>query len=125
MTTKAPTLAKLIHEHRLKRGLNKAELARLVGVTDVCVSYWERGTIKQVGHERLSKIASIIGLSPYRMLDIDEEEMFMLSSEEMAQRKAVFKKLEDSQKGKSGVQLTKEEVALLVEKTSLRDSFAR
>ena len=37
----------------MEAGLSKAALARRVGVSDVTISYWESGTIKQIGHERL------------------------------------------------------------------------
>ncbi|WP_224750210.1 helix-turn-helix domain-containing protein [Halomonas sp. ML-15] len=50
-----------IKQLRLKAGLNKAALARLVGVSDVTISYWESGAIKQIGHERLVALANAFG----------------------------------------------------------------
>lgn len=54
MQALGPRIKKL----RLEAGLNKAALARLVGVSDVTVSYWESGAIKQIGHERLVALAN-------------------------------------------------------------------
>ncbi|APX92391.1 hypothetical protein BWR19_05240 [Halomonas sp. 1513] len=50
-----------IKQLRLEAGLNKAALARLVGVSDVTISYWESGAIKQIGHERLVALANAFG----------------------------------------------------------------
>ncbi|WP_244613170.1 helix-turn-helix domain-containing protein [Modicisalibacter radicis] len=40
--------------------MSKAALARRVGVSDVTISYWESGTIKQIGHERLVALAEAL-----------------------------------------------------------------
>ncbi|KXS38354.1 MAG: XRE family transcriptional regulator [Halomonadaceae bacterium T82-2] len=45
---------------RLKANLSKAALARRVGVSDVTISYWESGTIRQIGHERLLALADAL-----------------------------------------------------------------
>lgn len=50
-----------IKQLRLEAGLNKAALARLVGVSDVTISYWESGAIRQIGHERLVALANAFG----------------------------------------------------------------
>ncbi|SDL00034.1 Helix-turn-helix [Franzmannia pantelleriensis] len=50
-----------IKQLRLEAGLNKAALARLVGVSDVTISYWESGAIRQIGHERLVALAGAFG----------------------------------------------------------------
>ncbi|WP_412176367.1 helix-turn-helix domain-containing protein [Halomonas sp. HP20-15] len=44
----------------MKANLSKAALARRVGVSDVTISYWESGTIKQIGHERLVALAEAL-----------------------------------------------------------------
>lgn len=54
------SLGARIKHFRLKAGLSKAALARHVGVSDVTVSYWESGAIKQVGHERLVALAEAL-----------------------------------------------------------------
>lgn len=68
---------------RLRAELSKAALARRVGVSDVTISYWESGTIKQIGHERLQALAEALECSladllgdtspssqPYGILDL-------------------------------------------------------
>lgn len=54
---------------RLDAGMNKAELARAVGVTDVSVHYWENGTIKNIGHQSLMKLAQTFGITVSELLD--------------------------------------------------------
>ncbi|MFC3282368.1 helix-turn-helix domain-containing protein [Litchfieldella rifensis] len=54
---------------RQQAGLNKAALARLVGVSDVTISYWESGAIKQIGHERLVALACALGCPLSELLD--------------------------------------------------------
>ncbi|MBB3191490.1 helix-turn-helix domain-containing protein [Halomonas cerina] len=54
------TLGPRIKQLRLEAKLNKAALARRVGVSDVTISYWESGAIKQIGHERLVALAKAL-----------------------------------------------------------------
>lgn len=54
---------------RQQANLNKAALARLVGVSDVTISYWESGAIKQIGHERLVALAEALGCPLSELLD--------------------------------------------------------
>ncbi|MCK0751442.1 helix-turn-helix domain-containing protein [Chromohalobacter japonicus] len=49
--------------------MSKAALARRVGVSDVTISYWESGTIKQVGHERLIALADALHCPLERLLE--------------------------------------------------------
>lgn len=58
-----------IKQLRLLAKLNKAALARQVGVSDVTISYWESGAIKQIGHERLVALAEALGCPLSRLLD--------------------------------------------------------
>ena len=51
--------------------MSKAALARRVGVSDVTISYWESGTIKQIGHERLVALTSALCCSIKQLLDDD------------------------------------------------------
>jgi transcriptional regulator with XRE-family HTH domain len=53
-------LGSRIKQLRLKAKLSKAALARRVGVSDVTISYWESGTIRQIGHERLVALAGAL-----------------------------------------------------------------
>ena len=58
-----------IKQLRLRAGLSKAALARRVGVSDVTISYWESGTIKQIGHERLQALAESLKCSLGELLE--------------------------------------------------------
>ncbi|MGR4069061.1 helix-turn-helix domain-containing protein [Halomonas sp. LR3S48] len=65
------SLGERIKHLRLEASLNKAALARKVGVSDVTISYWESGAIKQIGHERLVALADALGCSLARLLESD------------------------------------------------------
>ncbi|GAB2795436.1 hypothetical protein GCM10027040_22320 [Halomonas shantousis] len=62
-------LGNRIKHLRVKSGLSKAALARRVGVSDVTISYWESGTIKQIGHERLIALAQALDCPLKDLLD--------------------------------------------------------
>ncbi|WP_111412571.1 helix-turn-helix domain-containing protein [Billgrantia lactosivorans] len=62
-------LGERIKHLRLQANLNKAALARKVGVSDVTISYWESGAIKQIGHERLVALADALGCSLAQLLE--------------------------------------------------------
>ncbi len=66
------TLGPRIKRLRLEAKLNKAALARRVGVSDVTISYWESGAIKQIGHERLVALAAALGCPLSALLDDDD-----------------------------------------------------
>ncbi len=63
------SLGPRIKELRLEANLNKAALARRVGVSDVTISYWESGAIKQIGHERLVALAQALGCPLSRLIE--------------------------------------------------------
>ncbi|MDN6315325.1 MAG: helix-turn-helix domain-containing protein, partial [Halomonas sp.] len=65
------SLGARIKHFRLKARLSKAALARHVGVSDVTVSYWESGTIKQIGHERLVALADALNCPLTALLEGD------------------------------------------------------
>lgn len=58
-----------IKELREAAGMTKADLSRAVEVTDVTVGYWESGEIKQIGSEKLLKLADVFGISVSELLD--------------------------------------------------------
>lgn len=58
-----------IRDLREAAGMSKATLARAVGVTDVTVGYWESGAIKNIGADKLIKLANTFGLSVSDLLD--------------------------------------------------------
>lgn len=62
-------LGSRIKRLRVQASLSKAALARRVGVSDVTISYWESGTIKQIGHERLLALAEALDCTLGDLLD--------------------------------------------------------
>lgn len=52
-----------ITRFRIQAGLSKAELARRAKTTDVSITYWEAGSIKQIGHERLLALAAALNMT--------------------------------------------------------------
>ncbi|WP_275286949.1 helix-turn-helix domain-containing protein [Halomonas elongata] len=67
------TLGPRIKQLRMEAQLNKAALARRVGVSDVTISYWESGTIKQIGHARLVALARALGCPLSTLLNGNSE----------------------------------------------------
>lgn len=65
------SLGERIKHLRVQASLNKAALARKVGVSDVTISYWESGAIKQIGHERLVALADALGCTLSQLLEGD------------------------------------------------------
>lgn len=63
------TLGSRIKRLREQASLSKAALARRVGVSDVTISYWESGTIKQIGHERLLALSEALDCTLSDLLD--------------------------------------------------------
>ncbi|WP_163576335.1 helix-turn-helix domain-containing protein [Halomonas faecis] len=61
-----------IKQLRQRANLNKAALARKVGVSDVTISYWESGAIKQIGHERLVALAEALQCPLSQLLEGDD-----------------------------------------------------
>ncbi|TFH86437.1 helix-turn-helix domain-containing protein [Billgrantia azerbaijanica] len=66
------SLGPRIKQLRQEANLNKAALARKVGVSDVTISYWESGAIKQIGHERLVALAEALQCPLSRLLEGDD-----------------------------------------------------
>lgn len=58
-----------IKELRTTAGMNKATLARHVGVSDVTIGYWENGTIKNMSADKLLRIADTFAMSVSELLD--------------------------------------------------------
>jgi transcriptional regulator with XRE-family HTH domain len=117
-------LGSLIKEHRLEKGFNKAELGRRVGVSDVSVSYYESGAIKQIGHERLGRLVQVLDINIYDVLAIDEREYFQLSAQEEASKRQLLLKLQERVEEEESAVLSPAEIRLLTKSTSLKESLA-
>lgn len=62
------TLGRNIRRHRLAKGLDCCELARLTGVTPMSISYYERG-LRTPRVENISKIAAALGVTVTDLLE--------------------------------------------------------
>ncbi|MEK9943248.1 MAG: helix-turn-helix transcriptional regulator [Gammaproteobacteria bacterium] len=63
------TFAERLVKAREDRGLNKAELARLIGCTRAALSKWERGETGDVSAVTLARIADQLGVDMRTLLD--------------------------------------------------------
>ena len=68
----ANTLGKIIYDGREKQGISKREFAKLLGVSERTISYWESIDIE---NSRRSKLSHLIQLSIILKIPID---MFIL-----------------------------------------------
>lgn len=90
-----------IRDERQKRGLTQEELGKLIGVSKVAISHYERGE-EQPKVEKLSKLVEILNLTPNYILghDIDavleseESYVFKISKAELE----ILKQLRNHQK---------------------------
>lgn len=90
-----------IKEERLKRNLTQEELGKLIGVSKVAISHYERGE-EQPKMEKLVKLSEVLNLTPNYILgnDVDvvlEDEVtycFKISKSELE----VIKQLRNHQK---------------------------
>lgn len=62
-------LKEKIKELREAAGMNKAELGRKIGVSDVTINYWETGKVKSISSDNLLAVAGAFGLSVSELLD--------------------------------------------------------
>lgn len=65
-------LSKRIKQLREEAGINKAGLARRIGVSDVSVHYWESGAISHIRHNNLERLARVFGLTVSELLNEPE-----------------------------------------------------
>lgn len=63
------TLGRRIHRLRLEAGLSAAELGRRVGVSDVTISHWESGRVRQFKHGHLLSVCGVFGITVSEMID--------------------------------------------------------
>ncbi|MGO2241110.1 MAG: helix-turn-helix domain-containing protein [Halomonas sp.] len=113
-------IGKRIQYYREKTGLNKAALAKEIGVSDVSVGYWESGQIKQIGHDRLAKLSIALNVSIEELLGLSGVRDNYLEDETKKQRlhDALIKIAEHYSTGEP-LFLDTRDVALLVENTHL------
>lgn len=58
------SISTVIKERRTKLGMTLADVASKMGVSEATVQRWESGTIKNLRHERIGRLAEVLGVSP-------------------------------------------------------------
>ena len=58
------TLSEVLKSRRKSLGLTLAQIADEMGVTEATVQRWESGNIKSLRHEKISRLAKILKVSP-------------------------------------------------------------
>ena len=65
-------ISSVLKSRRKELGLTLAQIAAQIGVTEATVQRWESGNIKSLRHERIAKLAEILGVSPAVLMGWDE-----------------------------------------------------
>lgn len=65
-------ISSVLKSRRKELGLTLAQIAAQIGVTEATVQRWESGNIKSLRHERIAKLAEILGVAPAVLMGWDE-----------------------------------------------------
>ena len=65
------TIGDLIRTKRAELGLTLEEIGRATGVTKSTVKKWENGSIKNIGHNKISALANILQINPAVLVAAD------------------------------------------------------
>ena len=66
-------IGELLYKRRKELGLTLEEVGDAVGVGKSTVRKWEKGIIKNMGRDKLSKIASVLRIDPVLLVPSEEE----------------------------------------------------
>jgi transcriptional regulator with XRE-family HTH domain len=66
------SISSVLKIRRKELGLTLAQIAEQIGVTEATVQRWESGNIKSLRHERITKLAEILGVSPAVLMGWEE-----------------------------------------------------
>ena len=66
------TINERIRELRLRRGLTLVEVADVVGVREATIQRYESGSIKNISHEAICKMAILFRCSPSYLMGWDD-----------------------------------------------------
>ena len=66
-------IGELLYKRRKELGLTLEEVGDAVGVGKSTVRKWEKGMIKNMGRDKLSKIASVLRIDPVQLVPSEEE----------------------------------------------------
>ncbi len=65
-------ISEVISKRRNKLGLTLAEVAAQMGVSEATVQRWEHGTIKNLRHDRIGRLAEVLMVSPAVLMGWEE-----------------------------------------------------
>lgn len=67
-------LSSVLKQRRKELGLTLAQIADAMGVAEATVQRWESGNIKSIRHEKISKLAEILMVSPSALMGWEQSE---------------------------------------------------
>lgn len=67
-------LSSVLKQRRKELGLTLAQIADAMGVAEATVQRWESGNIKSIRHEKISKLAEILMVSPSTLMGWEQSE---------------------------------------------------
>lgn len=69
-----PELSTVLRQRRQELGLTLAQIADKMGVAEATVQRWESGNIKTVRHEKIGRLAEILGVTPAQLMGWEESD---------------------------------------------------
>lgn len=84
------SLQAVLKMRRKELSLTLKEIADRMGVTEATVQRWESGNIKNLRHERITKLAEILDTTPAYLMGWDELPDKAEQSEEEAENEELF-----------------------------------
>ena len=67
-------LSSVLKQRRKELGLTLAQIADAMGVAEATVQRWESGNIKSIRHEKISRLAEILNVSPAALMGWEQSE---------------------------------------------------
>ena len=83
-------ISSVLKARRKELGLTLAQIAAQIGVTEATVQRWESGNIKSLRHERIAKLAEILGVAPAVLMGWDEPDNSSLPSPTITEDTVTF-----------------------------------
>ena len=88
-------IGKMMYERRKELGLTLEEVGAEVGVGKSTVRKWENGMIKNMGRDKIARLAKVLKLSPVDFVPSDSS--FELSAEDLRLLRAFHNSSTDAQ----------------------------
>ena len=75
-------LSTVLKQRRKELGLTLLQIADAVGVTEATVQRWESGNIKTLRHDKITKLADVLQVSPAALMGWDDKSILELVAED-------------------------------------------